>query len=67
MSTVKTLGVLGAGQMGAGIAHVGALVGIDVLLADADLARAEKGKASVAKRLGRAVEKGKIKIGRAHV
>ena len=57
---VSTLGVLGAGQMGAGIAHVGALAGVSVLLADADLGRAEKGKASIAKRMGRAVEKGKL-------
>ncbi len=60
MSGVRTLGVLGAGQMGAGIAHVAALAGIDVLLADADLSRAEKGKSSVARRMARAVEKGKL-------
>jgi 3-hydroxybutyryl-CoA dehydrogenase len=57
---VQLVGVLGAGQMGAGIAHVAALAGVDVLLADAGLDRAEKGLASIAKRMNRAVEKGKL-------
>ncbi len=58
--SIQKLGVLGAGQMGAGIAHTAAVAGVDVLLADADLARAEKGKAGIAKRLARAVEKEKM-------
>ncbi len=57
---IQTIGVVGAGQMGAGIAHVAALSGLDVLLADADMARAEKGKASIVSRLERAVSKGKM-------
>ncbi|MET0657479.1 MAG: 3-hydroxyacyl-CoA dehydrogenase NAD-binding domain-containing protein, partial [Steroidobacteraceae bacterium] len=44
-SQVKKLGVLGAGMMGSGIAHVSAMAGIDVVLLDTDVARAEKGKA----------------------
>jgi 3-hydroxybutyryl-CoA dehydrogenase len=39
------VGVIGAGQMGAGIAQVSAGAGHDVLLSDIDLARAEAGKA----------------------
>lgn len=57
---IQQIGVLGAGQMGAGIAHVAAVAGYDVALADVSLERAEAGKAGIAKRLGRAVEKGKL-------
>ncbi len=56
---MKTVGVIGAGQMGAGIAQVSAAAGFHVLLADVDRARAEAGKAGIAKRLARDVEKGK--------
>ena len=42
---VRKLGVLGAGMMGAGIAHVSAEAGIEVVLLDRDMAAAEKGKA----------------------
>ncbi|MBY0519209.1 MAG: NAD(P)-binding domain-containing protein, partial [Sphingomonas sp.] len=38
---MKTIGVIGAGQMGAGIAQVSAQAGHQVLLSDVDLARAE--------------------------
>lgn len=58
-STVKTLGVLGAGMMGAGIAFVAAAAGIDVVLLDRDTATAEKGKAYSAKVLGKDIEKGR--------
>jgi 3-hydroxybutyryl-CoA dehydrogenase len=57
---MKTVGVIGAGQMGAGIAQVSAQAGYHVLLSDVDLARAEAGKAGIAKQLARAVEKEKI-------
>lgn len=56
-SQIKIIGILGAGQMGAGIAHVAALKGFDVHLADLDLAAAEKGKEGIAKRLAREVSK----------
>ena len=39
MADIKTVGVIGAGQMGGGIAHVCALAGYDVLLNDLDPAR----------------------------
>ncbi|WP_152045087.1 FAD-dependent oxidoreductase [Aureimonas psammosilenae] len=42
---VKRLGVIGAGFMGAGIAHVAAKAGIEVVLIDRDQASADKGKA----------------------
>ncbi|MBO9581512.1 MAG: 3-hydroxybutyryl-CoA dehydrogenase [Sphingobium sp.] len=57
---MRIVGVIGAGQMGAGIAQVSAQAGFEVLLRDVDVARAEAGKAGIAKRLKSAVEKGKL-------
>ncbi len=57
---MQTIGVIGAGQMGAGIAQVSAQSGYHVLLSDVDVARAEAGKAGIAKQLKRLVEKEKI-------
>ena len=57
---MKTIGVIGAGQMGAGIAQVAAQSGYEVLMSDVSLEMAEKGKAGIAKRLARAVEKEQI-------
>jgi 3-hydroxybutyryl-CoA dehydrogenase len=57
---VKTIGVIGAGQMGAGIAQVSAQAGYTVLLSDVDLDRAAKGKAAVENGLNRLFEKDKI-------
>ena len=57
---MKTVGVIGAGQMGAGIAQVSAAAGYRVLLSDVDKARAEKGKAGIEKGLDRLVAKEKI-------
>ena len=57
-SQVKKLGVLGAGMMGAGIAHVSAAAGIDVVLLDSSIELAEKGRAVSAKLLAKAVERG---------
>jgi 3-hydroxybutyryl-CoA dehydrogenase len=51
--------VVGAGQMGAGIAQVCATFGHDVLLNDIDDARIAKGTAGIAKLLDRDVEKGR--------
>ena len=42
---VTTLGILGAGVMGAGIAFAAAKVGIEVVLKDLNIENAEKGKA----------------------
>lgn len=54
----KTLAMLGAGMMGAGIATVAAQAGIDVLLFDRDMASAEKGKAHVEAQLKARLGKG---------
>jgi len=57
---MQTVAVIGAGQMGAGIAQVMAQAGLDVLLADVDLAAAEKGRDKIAKGLARLVAKDKL-------
>ncbi len=57
---MQVIGVIGAGQMGAGIAQVSAAAGYRVLLSDREVALAEKGKAGVAKALSRLVDKEKI-------
>ncbi len=57
---MQSVGVIGAGQMGAGIAQVSAQAGYDVFLSDVDVARAQKGKDGIAKQINRLVEKGKL-------
>ncbi len=54
------IGIIGAGMMGAGIAQVCAAAGHHVLLTDMDVARADKGKAGIAKLLERQVGKGSL-------
>lgn len=65
MSTamIKKLGVVGAGQMGRGIAQVAAQSGLDVLVLDATHEQAAAGIASIGKVLGRLVDKGKMSAG----
>ncbi|RMB02777.1 3-hydroxyacyl-CoA dehydrogenase NAD-binding domain-containing protein [Eilatimonas milleporae] len=58
--TVKRLGMLGAGMMGAGVAYVSAKVGMDVVLLDRDAAAAEKGKDYSRKLVEKGVSRGKI-------
>ncbi len=57
---MQTIGVIGAGQMGAGIAQVAAQAGYRVLLCDMGLPQAEAGKAGIGKAMARLVEKEKI-------
>jgi len=57
---MQSVGVIGAGQMGAGIAQVSAQAGYHVLLADVSQERADAGKAGIGRQLARAVEKGKL-------
>jgi 3-hydroxybutyryl-CoA dehydrogenase len=60
---MRAVGVIGAGQMGAGIAQVSAGAGYHVYLSDLDLAKAEEGKAGIAKVLSRLVAKEKMSAG----
>ena len=57
---IKTVGIVGAGQMGGGIAHVAALAGYDVLLYDISGQRIEKGIATISGNLARQVSSGKL-------
>ena len=54
---VKSLGVIGAGMMGAGIARVAAAAGIDVILIDRDQASAELGKTRIGDALAKEIAK----------
>src|SRR5215475_124807 len=56
---LKTIGVIGAGFMGAGIAYVTAMAGLDVVLIDRDQEAADKGKAHSAKLMADQVAKGR--------
>ncbi len=58
--TIQTVGVIGAGQMGNGIAHVFAAAGYDVLLNDIDEARIDDALGRIAKNLDRQVSKGAL-------
>ncbi|MGO9431640.1 3-hydroxyacyl-CoA dehydrogenase NAD-binding domain-containing protein [Rhodoblastus sp.] len=58
-TSIKKIGVLGAGFMGAGIAYVSALAGLEVVLIDRDQAAADKGKAHAESLLAAAVKKGR--------
>ncbi|WP_404381388.1 3-hydroxybutyryl-CoA dehydrogenase [Caenispirillum salinarum] len=57
---IKKIGVIGAGQMGNGIAHVCALNGYDVQLVDINPAQLEKALGVIGKNLDRQLKKGKI-------
>ena len=57
---LNTFGVIGAGQMGNGIAQVAAAAGLSVIMSDIEIEFAEKGLANVAKILGKNVDKGRI-------
>ena len=57
---VQRLGVVGAGMMGAGIAHVSALAGIEVVLIDTTQDAADRGKAQSAALLDKSVRRGKL-------
>ena len=60
MTNLHKIGVIGAGQMGNGIAHVLALGGYDVLLNDIERARIESALTIIEKNLARQVDKGVI-------
>ena len=57
---IKTIGVVGAGQMGNGIAQVAAYSGLRVVMTDIADSFVQKGLGAISKNLDRMVEKGKI-------
>lgn len=57
---IKTFGVIGAGQMGNGIAQVAAVSGFEVIMNDIKTEFVEKGFASIKKNLRRSVDKGRM-------
>ncbi len=60
MADIQKVGVIGAGQMGSGIAHVFAIAGFDIVLADIAPESLEKAKAEIAANLHRQAAKGVI-------
>jgi 3-hydroxybutyryl-CoA dehydrogenase len=59
--TIRTIGVIGAGQMGNGIAHVCALAGFDVLLNDVSPEKLDAGLATIQRNMERQVHRQIIK------
>ena len=57
-TTVHKLGIIGAGMMGAGVAHASALAGMDCVLIDSSQELAERGKQHTVSLLAKDVEKG---------
>jgi 3-hydroxybutyryl-CoA dehydrogenase len=57
---IKTIGVVGAGQMGNGIAQVASACGFHVIMSDISDAFVQKGLGVISRNLDRSVEKGKI-------
>lgn len=62
MAEIKTIGIIGAGQMGNGIAHVCALAGYDVLLNDLSQDALDKGFANIEKNMTRQVSRDIISV-----
>jgi 3-hydroxybutyryl-CoA dehydrogenase len=60
MAEVRTIGVIGAGQMGAGIAQVAAQSGMRVLLSDVDQSAVERGVQKIRRGLDKLVQKGAV-------
>jgi 3-hydroxybutyryl-CoA dehydrogenase len=61
---IKIIGVVGAGQMGNGIAQVAAYSGLRVVMSDIGDSFVQKGLGTISKNLDRMVEKGKIPSGK---
>jgi 3-hydroxybutyryl-CoA dehydrogenase len=61
LEQLRRIGVIGAGQMGGGIAHVCALAGFDVVMTDIDDDALQRGRAAIERNLARQVARGRIK------
>jgi 3-hydroxybutyryl-CoA dehydrogenase len=62
VTEIRIVGVIGAGTMGNGIAHVFARSGLRVLLCEVELRLLDRGLETILKNLGREAEKGKISL-----
>jgi 3-hydroxybutyryl-CoA dehydrogenase len=60
MTMIKTIGIIGAGQMGSGIAHVCAISGFDVRLSDIDAGALDRARDNVDRNIARQVTRGKV-------
>jgi 3-hydroxybutyryl-CoA dehydrogenase len=60
MTDIRTIGIIGAGQMGSGIAQVAAHAGLTVQLLDSSQARLRQGFGTIASQLGARIGKGKL-------
>ncbi|MFC4168573.1 3-hydroxybutyryl-CoA dehydrogenase [Pseudoroseomonas aestuarii] len=63
MTEIASVGVIGAGQMGNGIAHVAALAGLSVALVDVKAEALEKALATIGRNMERQVQKGALEAG----
>jgi len=61
LERLRRIGIIGAGQMGGGIAHVCALVGIDVVVTDINEEALQRGRQAIERNLGRQVARGTIR------
>ena len=59
-SRIQSIGVIGAGTMGHGIAQVAALAGFEVVLVDISADALARGRAGIEKSLGKLVDKGRL-------
>ncbi len=58
--TIRTVGIVGSGLMGSGIAQAAAIGGFEVLIHDADLAQWPRARSGIEKSLAKFVEKGQL-------
>jgi 3-hydroxybutyryl-CoA dehydrogenase len=61
LDRMHRIGVIGAGQMGAGIAHVSSLAGFDVVVTDINDEALQRGREAIERNLSRQVSRGKIR------
>src|SRR5260370_19514238 len=60
--SVSTVGIIGAGQMGAGVAQVAAQAGVNILLNDVSEEMCRRGLETVERNLDRMVQRGRLKL-----
>jgi len=61
LDRLRHIGVIGAGQMGGGIAHVCALAGFEVTLTDISEEALQRGHRAIDRNLSRQVARGKVR------